>query len=124
MLWHMEHGEHEDLIREQMRINRMKAPDWIENKPDLLIGLEFYWKAFWELSTCRQFGYGEGPIPWLAMMQYARQYEIIGEEFDRFVLVLKFMDTEYLKFRHKKTQSKINPGKPKQKIKEKTPLGV
>ncbi len=129
MLWVIEHGEHEEVVREQMRINQMPAPRWIVEKPELKLGLEFYWKAFWELATCRHVAQGaEGPIPWLAMQAYANQFEIRGEEFDRFILILKHMDTEYLKTRGKKL-GKINPsqgGKPQQKPprpKERKPIG-
>ena len=115
MLWTIEHGEHEDTVREQMRINKMPAPKWIAEKPELKLGLAFYWKAFWELATCRQVAHGAvGPIPWMAMQAYAHQFEIHDDEFDRFVLILKHMDTEYLKSRGKKL-GKINPsqgGKP------------
>lgn len=108
MLWYLEHGEHEATVREQMRINKMPPPKWIEEKPGLKIGLEFYWKAFWELATCRQISNGaEGPIPWLSMKEYANHFEIRDDDFDRFVLVLKAVDTAYLTARGKKI-GKIN----------------
>lgn len=101
MLWQMEHGEHEKTIVEQCRINKMPLPDFLKDKPEIKFGLEFYWKAFWELSTCRAIGMGEGPIPWGAMNDYAERHGIYGDEFDRFVLIIKGMDAAYLEHRHK-----------------------
>lgn len=121
MLWYLEHGEHEDTIREQMRVNKMPAPKWIEEKPELLPGLEFYWKAFWELSTCRQVTTAEGPIPWDAMYFWAEKHDINDEEFDRFVTVLKNVDNDYLKYRQKKT-GLGKPIKPKSEAPKRQPM--
>ena len=93
MLWNLEHGAHEDTVRELARVNQMPLPDWLEHKPEITFGLQFYWKAFWELSTCRAIGMGEGPIPWTAMHEYAQRYDVLGDDFDRFVLVVKAVDT-------------------------------
>ena len=131
MLWQVEHGEHEATVREQMRINKMPAPKWIEEKPELKFGLEFYWKAFWDLATCRQIAHGaEGPIPWTAMKEYANQFDIRGIEFDRFSAVLKILDSKYLMSRGKKIGT-INaagagtkPGPERPTIRERKPLGV
>ena len=132
MLWQVEHGEHEATVREQMRINKMPAPKWIEEKPELKIGLEFYWRAFWELATCRQIAHGaEGPIPWTSMNEYATRFEIRGDEFDRFAMVIKAVDSKYLMSRGKKI-GKINaagqgtkPTGPVPRVtKERTPIGV
>ena len=62
------------------------------------------------------------------MQVYANQFEIYGDEFDRFILIRKYMDTEHQKARGKKL-GKINPsqgGKPTEKparTKERKTLG-
>lgn len=122
MLWHLEHGEHEETIREQCRVNKMPLPDFIQSKPNLRLGLEFYWKAFWELSTCRAVGMGEGPIPWDALHSYGLRYLITGDEFDRFVTMIKALDVEYLTYRHK--VSKRNQRKGKKPIKTNHPKAI
>lgn len=54
--------------------------------------------AFWELSTERQCGFGEGPIPWSAIDRYAARH---GLESDvrRLVQLIQAMDTAYLEIR-------------------------
>ena len=85
-----------------------KIPDKIYNSPKLTSGLEFYWTAFWDLASDRDFGMSEGPIPWTAMNDYALRYSLSNDEFDRLCYIIKAMDKEYLKHRDKETKSKIN----------------
>lgn len=77
----------------------MPVPDSIKNKPQVPVGLEFVWRAFWELSTDRDLGMAEGPIPWTAMNDYAYRYGLMGDDFDYFVLLLKAMDSVYIEKR-------------------------
>jgi hypothetical protein len=84
----------------------MPLPEAYANKPTLLTGLEFYWKAFWELSSDRSLGMAEGPIPWSSLDRYAVRYDIFDEEFYRFSSIIRTMDSEYMKFRSKTSQSK------------------
>jgi hypothetical protein len=107
----MEQGAHEAKIVEQAQKLKMPLPPTMQNKPELLAGLEFYWRAFWELSTDRDIGMAEGPIPWTAMNQYAARYDVQGDEFDRFVLLIKAMDSVYIERRsaqHKKAMNKAS----------------
>lgn len=131
MLWQLEHGEHEAVIREQMHINKMPAPKWIAEKPELIFGLEFYYLAFWELNGTRQVTQGgEGPIPWTSYNDYCQRHNVRGLEFDRFVFVMRYMDNEYLTYKYKKAE-KISAGAGKKakktsrpfNPKEKKPLG-
>jgi len=131
MLWQLEHGEHEAVIREQMRINKMPAPKWIAEKPELAFGLEFYFLAFWELNGTRMVTQGgEGPIPWTSYNEYGRRHAVCGLEFDRFVFVMRYMDNEYLTYKRKRSE-KISAGLEKKAKKsprpfnprEKKPLG-
>ena len=96
----------------------MPLPDKIKNKPLLRVGLDFYWRAFWELSTDRHIGMAEGPIPWTAMNHWALRNGVVGEEFDRFVLLIKAMDVAYLETRNtaqKKRMDKATKGASKGK---------
>lgn len=95
-------GKDEEKIRKSAESQNLPLPDWIKNKPELEIGLEFYYMSFMDLSTCRSIGMGEGPIPWIALKQYAEVYDIYGIEFERFVTILNNMDTAYLEERNKK----------------------
>lgn len=92
----MEQGKTEAVIIELARKTGMPLPDRIANKPQLIGGLELYWKAFCELSSDRDIGMAEGPIPWSSMNMWAVRHGIYGDGFDRFVAVLRSLDEAYL----------------------------
>ena len=79
----------------------------LESKPSLT-GYEWLYEAFVRLTTCRQIGMSQGPIPWTAIDQYATA-EGLGED-DRFMLVavVTHMDGVFLEHVHQqqKAQSK------------------
>ena len=85
----------------------MPLPDSIANKPGITAGLDIYWQAFTDLNTSRELGMAEGPIPWTAVDQWATRHHIVGEEFDRLVLVLRGIDAAYLKHRSKSSNKTI-----------------
>ncbi len=102
----------------------MPLPDSIANKPDIIAGLEMYWQAFTDLNTSRELGMAEGPIPWTAIDQWATRHRIVGEDFDRLVIILRGMDAAYLKHRSKSSNKTLGkrPKKPstgKQSIRSK-----
>lgn len=100
---------------ELARTTGTPLPDKIKNRPYLIDGLMFYWRAFWELSTDRDIGMGEGPIKWSTVNTYAIRHDVQGDEFDILVLIMKGMDTVYLEKRaaqNKKAMGKTrNKGK-------------
>ena len=60
-----------------------------------------YTDAFRELSSCRSLGFsGVGPIPFTAIVDYTRVYEI--EDFVDFIFIIREMDNEYLKLNYAK----------------------
>jgi hypothetical protein len=56
----------------------------------------FYLKAFYDLSTCRQSGFGPGPIPWDKIIQYGLWYGLDSCLIEVFVDIIREMDTAYL----------------------------
>lgn len=56
-----------------------------------------YIDAFFELSTCRDYSNGVGPIPWLAIVEFARYHEMSIRMTEHFVAVMREMDAVYLK---------------------------
>lgn len=105
----MEQGLHEKKLREIARVTGMPLPDRIKNKPEIIPGLEIYWKAFTELTADRSIGMGEGPIPWTAMNQWAIRHGFRGDEFDRLIDIIREVDTAYMELRnkaHKKAMGK------------------
>ena len=58
--------------------------------------LLFVWTAFGELSTDRQLGMTRGPIPWISLHFYAERFGVVGDEFSRFMELIRAMDAAYL----------------------------
>lgn len=75
-----------------------EIPESILNMPTLSIGNVFFWKAFRELNSCR----GEGSIPWTAIDQYARRYDVQGYLFEELVVLVGALDDAMLRNREKK----------------------
>ena len=71
-------------------------PDWAQNIPELLPGEDFYMKAFFDLSTCREVGNAIGPIPWNIIIEYAKHSGLDRDTTSCFVQIIRQMDSEYL----------------------------
>ena len=65
-------------------------------------GLEFTYRAFTDLSTCREVGMAIGPIPWTAIRAYADTYDLGLDEFNDLVYHLGQMDAAYMDYHHRK----------------------
>lgn len=74
----------------------------IANAPDLLPGLEMYYEAFVELSTCRDHGLGAGPIPWTAIDRYAERNGFEGEGYEYLLRMVRALDDAFLAHTRKK----------------------
>jgi hypothetical protein len=84
----------------------------VENAPELLDGLELYWLAYAELSTCRPLSMsGVSPIPWTALAQYAQFHALDYDQFCDLVYFARELDTEYKKWADKRdTKAPISSG--------------
>jgi len=111
LFYEMEQGKTEAAIIELARKTGMPLPDKIANKPQLIGGLELYWKAFVELSSDRAISMAEGPIPWSSMNSWALRHGIYGNDFDRFVAVVRGVDEAYLQKRGKSKKKTLGKGK-------------
>lgn len=81
-----------------------KKPNDLE--PDLT-GLHFYIDAFRELSTARPAGMDLTAIPFTAIAEYSRIYEIEDEDF---FLIMRMMDDEFLKLYYARPKTKGKNG--------------
>ena len=92
-----------------------KLPDSIANRPELIFGLQFYWEAFWCLSSERAVGMAEGPIPWSSVANYAETFGLPLDQFSDLWYIIKAMDTVFLEERRKQAdkQQKTAMKKPK-----------
>jgi len=90
-------GQAEQRILKDCYITRRPIPDRINNAPRLTLGLEFYYAAFNDLSTCRDVGMGMGPIPWTEVQAYADSYGLSEDESDDLHVLMALMDKAFLK---------------------------
>ncbi len=67
----------------------------------LLSGLELFYLAFMDLTTERQLGFGEGPIPWSKIEMYADVHRIRGSQRESLHYMVREMDLAYLKHKSK-----------------------
>lgn len=73
----------------------MPIPDKIADSPELQDGLQFYYMAYVELGTTRG---PSGYIPWTAIYEYCKAYEIDGEDAEDLFYLLRRMDSAVNKF--------------------------
>lgn len=85
---------------------RLPLPRKIANAPELNFGLELYYDAFWDLSTCRMSGYSLGPIPWGSVNDYASTFEFDDEQRHALHYYIRVMDNVYVKFHSPKKGKK------------------
>lgn len=67
--------------------------------------LDFYADAFVELGTCRPAGMGMAPIPFTAIVEYSRIYEI--EDAEEFAYLMRLMDRTFMRL-NREDQAKGN----------------
>ena len=75
----------------------MHLPEKIANAPRLQLGLDLYFDAFFDLSTCRPIGMGMGPIPWSVIRDYAETFRLSEEQTDDLSYYVRVLDVEYMK---------------------------
>jgi len=82
----------------------MQVPDKIANAPVLAMGMELYYNAYIELSTCRPSGWGASPIPWSAISDYGRTFEFDEEQFDDLFFFVRALDSAFLDYHKEKSE--------------------
>lgn len=86
-------------------------PDHILNAPDLQLGLDFYYSAFWTLCSERSVGMGAGSIPWYSIYRYAEINRLDEDDFSDFEYLIRKMDEAYLGHMQKESKSKLEADK-------------
>lgn len=81
---------------------RRPLPKVIENAPRLQLGLEFYYRAFFELTNSRNIGFSVGAIPWHVIRMYCNENKLTSEQTERMHFFISRMDFTYLDFLGKK----------------------
>ncbi len=84
----------------QAAAQRIAVPEHISNAPELLPGLELYYEAFVDLSTCRPLGMSEGPIPYRDIVAYFDRLDLLDEDQHwAGIRIIRKMDAAYMKYR-------------------------
>jgi hypothetical protein len=75
----------------------------------------YYIDAFHELSSCRSIGMALGPIPFTAIAEYSKLFDV--EDFEEFHYLMRIMDHKFLEMKaaKAKSQSSKTPTKSKGK---------
>jgi hypothetical protein len=110
----LEQGPTEKAIIHSAARDRQPLPERIQNAPDLLLGLEIYYLAFLDFTSCRTAGYGtEGPISWMTIEDYADRKGIEGAQREDLHYYISNMDAAYLEFKSTKLSNSLKqPPKP------------
>lgn len=82
----------EKLDRKRRRYGKEEAREG----PDLGFGLELYLNAFRRLHSCRILGMGPGPIPWLAIDDYADRLRLDDDQREALHYHVRALDQVYL----------------------------
>lgn len=99
------------MIVDQCVRQRLPLPDRIAKAPEVFFGLEIYYIAFMDLTSCRGTGYGtEGPINWLAINQYADAKGFEDEQREDLFYFVQNLDMVYLGFKTKKITESTGKG--------------
>lgn len=75
-----------------------------EDRAPITDNFELYIDAFHELRTCAPTGFGPAPIPFTAVVEYSKIYNI--EDFDEFLFFIRAMDRELLALEEQEQKSK------------------
>lgn len=100
MIYAVEYGVAEKTILRQAGLPGAPAvPQYIQDAPELEVGLDFLFTAFNKLSSCRPPTFaGVSRIPWTAVSMYCRDYEIVDEDREDFEYVIEQVDLKYIKY--------------------------
>lgn len=90
---------------------RLPLPKKIQDAPELMFGLELYYAAFFDLSTCRPVGFVEGSIRWLDVDVYCDRLELDEDQRIEMHYHMERMDAVYLDWVRRNTKTKGKGGK-------------
>jgi len=101
----LKQGPTEKQILDQARRSKTPIPQAILDKPELSVGLELYYMAFWDLMSDRSAGMnGAGMIHYVSMSKWMDDYGFTDrDERHRFKRVLHRLDINYLEYERGKS---------------------
>lgn len=70
------------------------------------MGLELFYSAFLDLDGDRPSGWSVRPIPWTIMIDYCQAYNIVDEQREDLLYLVRAMDRAYIKHTNQKEKKK------------------
>ena len=77
----------------------------------LEMGLDLYFIAWLELNSCRSVGLGLGPIPWIAVYTYSKEFEFNPDQCESLHHHIRAMDKVYFEWVEKNNKPPPSPKK-------------
>lgn len=77
------------------RMRGVAPPEFVNHRPELYQGLEFFFHSWMRLAKGREAG---TPTPWPTINEFAKRYAILGENFQRFEFFINALDDAYLQY--------------------------
>jgi hypothetical protein len=96
MEYYLDYAGVETAVLRDCKLSKRPLPDWLNNKPKLIIGGEIYLQAFWDLDADRQTGFSRGRIPWTSVAAYSRFHNFNEEQTARLLSLIPKLDAAYL----------------------------
>jgi hypothetical protein len=82
------------------------APDWVDDEPEIDEIDHWFLDAFWTLSTCRAYGMGCGPIPWMAIDHFATRRGLTDANARMLSAVIREMDSAFLTWQSEEAEAR------------------
>ncbi|MBT2244578.1 hypothetical protein JQK15_13620 [Sphingobium sp. BHU LFT2] len=92
MEWQELHANHLATLRAQAEDGLLPAIRILDTEPKLGPDTEFWFNAFKTLETERAVGFGDGPIPFTAILAFARYYGLSEFETDFLITFIRSLD--------------------------------
>lgn len=104
-------GKHERNIAKQAMLANEPLPESIANAPELILGLELYLQAFFDLDSTRNGGDLLSPISWLSIKEYAMTFSFDVEQTESLFAHIRGMDISHIERVSKQHKAKQKPNK-------------
>ena len=93
----LEQGPHEVMIAQQSVRMGQPLPARIANAPELMLGLQVYLQAFFDLDSERSHANGYTLIPWSSIYSYAQTLDFDDEQTEDLIYLIRRLDSEHVK---------------------------
>jgi hypothetical protein len=102
----LEHGpSEENRIKGAVRRGKDAPPKHIAEAPELWLGLELYYIAWWDLTRERQVGFSLGPIAPSDVRDWSREWKLDEDQAEDLMYYMMAMDKAYMDFKVREAEA-------------------